>query len=83
MLIILAILSVSIGNIIAIAQDNLKRMLAYSTISHMGFFLFGIISGTAEGYSASMFYVIVYASMSAAAFGLILCLASKGNEFDK
>ena len=83
MLIILAILSVATGNIIAIAQDNLKRMLAYSTISHMGFFLFGILSSTPSGYSASMFYVIVYSIMSAAAFGVILCLASKDNEFDK
>lgn len=83
MLIILAILSVATGNIIAIAQDNLKRMLAYSTISHMGFFLFGILSNTPSGYSASMFYVIVYSVMSAAAFGVILCLASKDNEFDK
>ncbi|NKB76058.1 MAG: NADH-quinone oxidoreductase subunit NuoN [Gammaproteobacteria bacterium] len=83
MLIILAILSVGIGNIIAIAQDNLKRMLAYSTISHMGFFLFGILSGAETGYSASLLYVIVYAAMSAASFGVILCLASEGNEFDK
>ncbi len=83
MLIILAILSVAVGNIIAIAQDNLKRMLAYSTISHMGFFLFGILSGTDAGYSASLFYVIIYATMSAAAFGLILCLSSKNNEYDK
>jgi NADH-quinone oxidoreductase subunit N len=83
MLIILALLSVAAGNIIAIAQDNLKRMLAYSTISHMGFFLFGILSGTAAGYSASLFYVLVYATMSCGAFGLILYLASKGFESDR
>ncbi len=83
MLIILALLSIAIGNIIAIAQENLKRMLAYSTISHMGFFLCGILSGTATGYSASLFYVLIYAVMSLAAFGLILFLATKGNESDR
>lgn len=83
MLIILALLSIAVGNIIAIAQDNLKRMLAYSTISHMGFFLLGILSATTAGYSASLFYVLVYATMSCAAFGLILYLSSKDFESDK
>ena len=83
MLIILALLSVAAGNIIAIAQDNLKRMLAYSTISHMGFFLFGILAGTAQGYSASLFYVLVYATMSCATFGLILYLSRDGFESDQ
>ena len=83
MLIILALLSVAVGNIIAIAQDNLKRMLAYSTISHMGFFLFGILSGTTAGYSASLFYVLIYATMSCAAFGLVLYLSGKNFESDK
>jgi NADH-quinone oxidoreductase subunit N len=83
MFIILALLSVAAGNIIAIAQDNLKRMLAYSTISHMGFFLFGILSGTAAGYSAALFYVLIYATMSCAAFGLILYLSAKDFESDK
>jgi len=83
MLIILALLSVAIGNVIAIAQDNIKRMLAYSTISHMGFFLFGILSGTAAGYSASLFYILVYATMSCGAFGIILYLSSKDFESDR
>ncbi len=83
MLIILALLSIMIGNIIAIAQDNLKRMLAYSTISHMGFFLLGILSGTDAGYGASLFYVLVYATMSCAAFGLILVLSDKDFESDQ
>ena len=82
MLIILALLSVSVGNIIAIAQSNIKRMLAYSTISHMGFFLFGILSGTAEGYGASLFYVLVYAVMSVGVFGLILLLSDKQMEIE-
>ncbi len=83
MFIVLALLSVAVGNIIAIAQDNLKRMLAYSTISHMGFFLFGILSSSAEGYSAALFYVLVYATMTCAGFGLILYLSSNGFESDK
>ncbi len=83
MLIILALLSVGVGNIIAIAQNNLKRMLAYSTISHMGFFLFGIVGGTAAGYSAALFYILIYATMSCAAFGLILYLSSKDYESDQ
>ncbi len=83
MLVILAILSVGVGNIIAIAQTNIKRMLAYSTISHMGFFLFGILSGTAEGYGASLFYVIVYAVMSAGVFGLILYRSNKRTESER
>lgn len=83
MLIIIALLSIAAGNIIAIAQSNFKRMLAYSTISHMGFFLCGILAGTDEGYSASLFYVLVYAVMSLAAFGVILFLATKDNESDQ
>ena len=80
MLAILAILSVAIGNTIAIAQTNIKRMLAYSTISHMGFFLFGIVSGTVTGYGASLFYVLVYAIMSVGAFGMLLVLSAKDFE---
>lgn len=83
MLIILAILSVAAGNLIAIAQQNLKRMLAYSTISHMGFFLFGMASGGAQGYGAALFYVLIYAVMSLGAFGAILCLARAGYESDQ
>jgi len=72
MLIIVALLSVIFGNVIAIAQNNIKRMLAYSTISHMGFFLLGILSGTDEGYSAALFYIIIYAFMTLAAFGVVI-----------
>ncbi len=80
MLIIIAVLSIILGNVIAIAQSNIKRMLAYSTISHIGFLMLGIIAGTNEGYSAGMFYVIVYALMSLAAFGMVLLLSRKGFE---
>jgi NADH-quinone oxidoreductase subunit N len=83
MLVVLSVLSMALGNIVAIAQTNLKRMLAYSTISHMGFLLLGILSGSHNGYSASMFYVLVYALMSLGAFGMILYLAREGFESDK
>jgi len=83
MLIVLAVLSMAIGNIVAIAQSNLKRMLAYSTISHVGYILLGILSGTAQGYQASMFYMISYVIVAAGAFGMILLLARQGFEADK
>jgi NADH-quinone oxidoreductase subunit N len=83
MLTILAILSMGIGNVVAIAQTNLKRMLAYSTIAHVGFLFLGIIAGTASGYAASMFYIITYAFMSMGAFGMIIWLGQAGYEADR
>ena len=83
MLVVLAVLSMAIGNLVAIAQSNLKRMLAYSTISHVGYVLLGILSGTAQGYQASMFYMISYVLVAAGAFGMILLLARHGFEADK
>ena len=83
MLVILAVLSMAVGNIAAIAQSNLKRMLAYSTISHMGFMLLGILAGSQNGYSSAMFYVLVYALMSLGSFGMILLLSRAGFEADK
>jgi len=77
-LIILALLSMGLGNLIAIAQTNLKRMLAYSTISHVGFIFLGLLAGSKQGYAAAMFYVIVYAVMAAGAFGLLLILSRRG-----
>lgn len=80
MLSVLAVLSIVTGNLAAIAQTNIKRMLAYSTIGHMGFVFMGLLPGTAYGYGASMFYVIVYALMSAAAFGMVIMLSARGVE---
>ena len=88
MLMILAVLSMAIGNITAIAQSNLKRMLAYSTIAHMGFMLLGLLSGVvggnwlnaADAYAAAMFYTIVYVLMSVGSFGMLLFLSRKGFE---
>lgn len=83
MLVIIAILSMAVGNIIAIAQTNIKRMLAYSAISHMGFLLLGILAATKNGYSSAMLYALVYASMSLAAFGLIMLLSRSGFESEE
>jgi NADH-quinone oxidoreductase subunit N len=83
MLSMLAVLSIVLGNLAAIAQSNIKRMLAYSTISHMGFVLLGLLPGTADGYGAGMFYVIAYALMSAAAFGMVILLSARGVEAEK
>ncbi len=80
MLIVMAVLSLAIGNITAIAQTNLKRMLAYSTISHMGFLLLGILSGDLVGYGAGMFYVVVYVLMNLGSFGMIMLLSRAGFE---
>ncbi|WP_324778495.1 NADH-quinone oxidoreductase subunit NuoN [Thiobacillus sedimenti] len=83
MLVILAVLSMAVGNIAAIAQTNLKRMLAYSTISHMGFMLLGILSGSQSGYSGAMFYVLSYTLMTLGGFGMILLLSRAGFEADR
>ncbi len=80
MLAIMAVLSLAIGNLAAIMQTNLKRMLAYSTIAHMGFLLLGILTGSLAGFSAAMFYVVTYVLMSLGAFGLILYLSRAGYE---
>ncbi|WP_256645026.1 NADH-quinone oxidoreductase subunit NuoN [Thermomonas paludicola] len=83
MLAVLAALSLVVGNVIALMQANLKRMLAYSTISHVGFLFLGLAGGGAEGYAASMFYAISYALMATAAFGVIVLLARRGFEADR
>ncbi|WP_449448032.1 NADH-quinone oxidoreductase subunit NuoN [Thermomonas brevis] len=82
MLAVLAALSLVLGNVIALMQLNLKRMLAYSTISHVGFLFLGLAGGGAEGYAAAMFYAISYAVMATAAFGAIVLLSRRGFEAD-
>ena len=81
MFIILAVLSLVFGNIIAIAQSHIKRMLAYSTISHIGFVLLGFLSGENFGYASALFYTTIYVLMSAGAFGVLLLL-NKSNSND-
>ncbi|TAN54534.1 MAG: NADH-quinone oxidoreductase subunit NuoN [Betaproteobacteria bacterium] len=91
MLVILSVLSMAVGNITAIAQTNVKRMLAYSTIAHMGFMLLGLLSGVVSGnwlnaadaYAAAMFYTVVYVLMSLGAFGMLVHLSGKGYECDQ
>lgn len=91
MLVIMAVLSMAIGNLAAIAQSNIKRMLAYSAISHMGFMLLGIVTGVVSGdpryalnaYSSAMFYVIAYVLMTLGAFGVILLMARAGFEAEE
>ncbi|MGB5488673.1 MAG: NADH-quinone oxidoreductase subunit NuoN, partial [Lysobacterales bacterium] len=80
MLASLAVLSIILGNLAAIMQTNIKRMLAYSTISHMGFVMLGLLPGTAFGFGSAMYYVIVYGLMSVAAFGMIILLSAGGVE---
>lgn len=77
-LMFLAVLSIGLGNVVAIAQSNLKRMLAYSAIAHTGFILLGLSNGTAQGFAGAMFYVVIYAVMSAGVFGVLILLGRKG-----
>lgn len=83
MLAIIAALSLILGNLAAIAQTNIKRMLAYSTISHMGFMLLGILAGTNEGYAAAMFYTLAYVFMSAGAFAVVILVSNGEREADQ
>ena len=91
MLIVMAVLSMGLGALVGIAQTNLKRMLAYSTISHMGFLLLGLSNGVVDGnwlsaadaYSGAMFYIVVYVLTSLAVFGVILLLSRAGFEADR
>jgi len=83
MLTVLAVASLVIGNVVAIVQTNFKRMLAYSTIAHMGFLLVGFMTGSMTGYSASLFYVLTYVLMALGGFGVILLLARDGFEAEE
>jgi NADH-quinone oxidoreductase subunit N len=91
MLLILAFLSLAIGNLTAIMQTNFKRMLAYSTISHMGFILLGLASGSLDGdkqfdtesYGSALFYMLTYVLTTLATFGLIMLMAREGHECEE
>jgi NADH-quinone oxidoreductase subunit N len=83
LLAVLAVLSLAVGNVIAIAQTNIKRMLAYSTIGHMGFLLLGFFAATEVGYGAAFFYVVVYALMAAGGFGMVIALSRAGFEAEE
>lgn len=79
----IAVLTLLVGNLVAIVQSNIKRMLAYSTISHVGFILLGFIAGTAGGYSAALYYTLVYVLMTLGAFGVVVLASRKGFEADR
>lgn len=83
MAIILAVGSLAAGNLFALVQTNFKRMLAYSTVSHIGFLFLGLVAGGDEGYSAALFYAISYGIMAAGAFGMIILLSHKGFEAEQ
>ncbi len=80
MVMVLAVLSLLIGNIVAIAQRNIKRMLGYSAIGHVGFILAAVFAGTEQGYAAALFYTLTYVVMAAGAFGMVILLSRKGFE---
>lgn len=82
-LLALGLLSLIAGNVIAIAQTNIKRMLAYSTIGHVGFILLGFAVGTPAGQQSALFYAIVYAIMAAASFGIVILLSRRGFEAEQ
>ena len=83
MLAVLAVLSLGVGNVVAIVQTNIKRMLAYSTIGHVGFIFLGLLTGSRAGFQAAMFYTMVYVLMAAGAFGMVILLSRKGFEAER
>src|SRR5699024_5575224 len=83
MLVARSVLSLLSGNLFAIAQTNIKRMLAYSTIAHVGFILLGLIAGTEAGYAAATYYTIIYTLMAVGAFGMVVFLSRGGDEAEE
>ncbi|QMT58888.1 NADH-quinone oxidoreductase subunit NuoN [Legionella sp. PC997] len=81
-LLVMTLLSTGLGNLFAVVQTSIKRLLAYSAISHIGYALFGILAATASGYSAALYYILVYSITSAAGFGLIVLMSNRGMEID-
>lgn len=82
LIMVMAVLSALIGNLLAIVQTNIRRLFAWSTISHMGYALFGILAATPAGYAAALYYVIIYALMSAAMFGALALMSHKKLEVE-
>lgn len=80
MIMVVAVLSLIVGNVVAIAQTNIKRMLGYSAIAHVGFILLAVFTGTEEGYAAALFYTLTYVVMAAGAFGIVILLSREGFE---
>ena len=82
-ILLMALLSAIVGNVLAIAQTNIKRMFAYSTVSHMGYALFGVLAATSDGYASALYYVLIYAIMSVGAFGLLVLMSRSGLEIEE
>ena len=80
MILVVAVLSLLVGNVVAIAQSNIKRMLGYSTIAHVGFILLAVYCGTDKGYSAALFYTLTYIIAAAGSFGVVVLLSRRGYE---
>ncbi|HXN80624.1 MAG TPA: NADH-quinone oxidoreductase subunit NuoN [Steroidobacteraceae bacterium] len=83
MLAALAVLTLVVGNVVALVQTNLKRLLAYSTIANVGFIVLGFVAGTPDGYAAAMYYTLVYVLVALGSFGVILLASSRGFEADR
>lgn len=81
-ILVMGLLSAGLGNLFAVVQIKIKRLLAYSAIAHIGFALFGILAATPAGYSAALYYILIYSLMSAGAFGLIILMSNQGMELD-
>ena len=82
MIMVVAVLSLLVGNLVAIVQTNIKRLLGYSTIGHVGFILLGVFCGTGEGYASALFYTLTYVVAAAGAFGVIIVMSRRGYEAD-
>lgn len=83
LILVMALLSTGLGNLVAVAQNNIKRLLAYSAIAHIGYTLFGVLAATQAGYAAALYYILVYSIMTVAAFGLIVLMSTNGVEIER
>jgi len=83
MLMVVGVLSLVIGNVVAIVQSNIKRMLGYSAIAHVGFILLAVFTGTPEGYASAVYYTLTYVVMVAGAFGVVILLSRQGFEAEE
>ncbi|MFI4918248.1 MAG: NADH-quinone oxidoreductase subunit NuoN [Legionellales bacterium] len=81
-ILVMALLSTGLGNLFAVVQTSIKRLFAYSAISHIGYALFGLLAATSAGYAASLYYILVYSITSVAAFGLIVLMSNQGKEIE-
>jgi len=80
---LLSALTIVVGNVMAIIQDNVKRMLAYSSVAHAGYLMIGLVTGTIAGYSAMIFYLVAYTFMNLGAFGVVVALANRGSDCER